>query len=237
MSDAATYSERRAAGDFERMAAERAAELAAQAVEPEVVPDPNRTHIPIGSDVELQQAIDEGGGGSGGGSLTDLTDVTGEPGPGKSPVADDAGSFPLTRVTTEDDLTAVLDSVAEVVWHDIGAPGEPPFLSQFFNLGDPWSPARYRALLNSTVRVQGTVGCSDPTIVDATWIPIFQIPAEHAPGANLEFFTFANDANPCRMFVWADGTVVWGGYTSTPHPPIDRLPLNFLSWSTVSPGG
>jgi len=62
-----------------------------------------RIHVPIGSDVELQEAIDSGGGGTGGSqSLTSLSDVTGEPGPGKAPVADHTGTeFPLTEVATQ----------------------------------------------------------------------------------------------------------------------------------------
>lgn len=36
------------------------------------------------------------------GSLTDLSDVTGTPGLGKAPVADQSGDFPLTEVATQD---------------------------------------------------------------------------------------------------------------------------------------
>jgi hypothetical protein len=178
---------------------------------------------------------DTGGGAT---SLTDLTDVTGTPGLGKSPVDDGSGTFPLTPVTTQQDLDAILAEVAGVVWHNIGDPGEPPFLSNFRNMGDPWSPARYRVLANSTVRLQGTLVCDDTTISNATWIPIFQLPVEYAPGDNLEFSTLTNDNAISRMYVWDDGTVVWGGYVQTlgpPPGPITRLPINFLSWSTAGP--
>jgi hypothetical protein len=171
----------------------------------------------------------------GAGSLTGLTDVTGDPGLGKSPVDDGTGTFPLTPITTQADLDAVLARVAAVDWHTIGDPGEAPFAPGWRNIGEPWASARYRLLANSTVRIQGTVTSDDTTIVDATWIPIFQVPAEAAPGENLEFFTLANEQDICRMYVWADGTVVWGGYTSTPHNPVTRLPINFLSWSTIGP--
>ena len=93
-------------------------------------------------------------------SLTDLTDVTGTPAPNKSPVYNDTGVAPLTEITTRQDLDDVLDQVAAVNWHDIGTPGEPPFLSQFRNIGDPWSPARFRVLANSTVRLQGNSSTS-----------------------------------------------------------------------------
>lgn len=229
-----TYWERRRAGVYDRMAAERAAERAA-ADTPTVdvaAAAEQRDHIPIGGDVELQKAIDDSGGGGGPTSLTDLTDVTGLPGVGKAPVSVAGGDFPLTHIVTQTDLDAVLSTVAGVEWHDIGSAGEPPFLSGFRNIGDPWSPARYRMLANSTVRIQGTVCCDDATIEDATWIPIFQLPADAAPANNLEFVTLTNDDAWSRIIVWTDGTVVWGGYTTVPHVAVSRLPINMLSWST-----
>jgi len=174
-------------------------------------------------------------GPPGASTLTDLTDVTGAGGPGTGPVDDGTGTFPLTRVTTEADLNAVLTMVATVTWHDIGALGEPPFQSSFRNIGDPWSPCRYRLLANSTVRLQGTIACDDPTIADATWIPIFQLPPQARPDYNLEFSALTNDNAFSKLYVMADGQVVWGGYVTGPHAPISRLPLNFLSWSTAGP--
>jgi len=169
--------------------------------------------------------------------LRDLHDVetAADPGFGSSPVDDGSGVYPLTRVTTQDDLNNVLAEVAGVVWHDIGAPGEPAFQPDWRNIGEPWSPARFRILANSTVRLQGTVCCQDPSIADATWIPIFQLPASVAPGANLEFSALTNDNAISRMYIWADGWVVWAGYALGPHAPVSRLPLNFLSWSTTGP--
>lgn len=167
-------------------------------------------------------------------SLTDLTDVTGTPGVGKAPVDDGAGTFPLTAVTTRDDLDAVLAEVAGVERHHIGDQDEPPFLSEFRNIGDPWAPACFRQLANSTVRLEGTVMCQDATILDATWIPVFTLPAEAAPGVNLEFAVLTNDNALSKLFVWEDGQVIWGGYAIGTHQPLDRLPLNQLSWSTSS---
>lgn len=173
------------------------------------------------------------GGDPGGGptSLTDLTDVTGEPGLGKAPVDDGAGVFPLTEVTTREDLDAVLADVARVERHPIGASGEPGFLSGFRNIGDPWAAASYRHLSNGTVRLEGTVMCQDDTIGDATWIPVFQLPSDLAPGSNLEFSALTNDNAISRMYVWDDGLVVWGGYAIGDHGPVGRLPLNQISFS------
>jgi hypothetical protein len=169
-------------------------------------------------------------------SLTDLTDVSGAPGPGKSPVGDQTGvEFTLLPVTTQDDLDNVLAEVAAVNWHDIGAAGEPAFQSQFRNIGDPWSPARFRVLANSTVRLQGTVSCDDQTIVDSTWLPIFTLPGECAPGYSLEFGVVTNDNAVSKLLVWEDGEVLWGGYQIGSHATIERLPLNGISWSTGVP--
>jgi hypothetical protein len=168
-------------------------------------------------------------------TLTDLTDVTGTPGPGVSPVGDHNGLFPLIPVTTKDDLDQILTQVAAVTWHNIGDPGEPPFLSQFRNIGDPWSPARFRILANSTVRLQGTVACDDQSISDSTWVPIFTLPPEIAPDYNLEFTGLTNDNAWSKLYIWDTGDVIWGGYITEPHAPIGRLPLNFISWTTAQP--
>jgi len=174
-------------------------------------------------------------GAPGATTLTDLTDVTGAGGYGQSPVDDGSSTFPLTRVTTQEDLEAVLASVAAVTWHDIGAAGEPAFQSQFRNIGDPWSPCRYRLLANSTVRLQGTVCCDDQTIADATWVLIFTLPPEARPDYTLEFSALTNDDAFSRLYIWDNGDVIWGGYALGPHAPIGRLPLNFVSWSTAGP--
>jgi hypothetical protein len=177
-----------------------------------------------------------GEGGAGATTLTELTDVTGTPAPGYSPVADQTSTtFPLTRVTTQDDLEAVLTEVATVTWHNVGDPGEPPFLSQWRNIGDPWSPCRFRSLANSTVRLQGTICCDDQTISDSTWVPIFTLPAELAPDYNLEFTALTNDNAWSKLYIWNTGDIVWAGYVMGTHAPISRLPLNFISWSTRGP--
>lgn len=175
--------------------------------------------------------------GGGSSTLTGLTDVTGQPNPGTAPVYDHSGIAPLTPVTTQDDLDAVLTSVAAITWHDIGAAGEPAFQSAFRNMGDPWSPLRYRILANSTIRLQGTICCDDQTISDSTWVPICQLPPECAPGYNLEFCALTNDNAFSRLYIWEDGSVIWAGYVIGTHAPVSRLPLNFISWTTAEPTG
>ena len=59
------------------------------------------------------------GGGAGASSLTDLSDVTGEPGPGKSPVADDTGT-PLRDVSIRATLSGE-EGVIEERTDDKGA--------------------------------------------------------------------------------------------------------------------
>lgn len=74
-----------------------------------------------------------GGDGGGPSSLTDLTDVTGTPGPNKSPVYDgDTGLAPLTEVPTQADLDAILLSRP---WHKVR------------ELADPWQPSNPTAVL------------------------------------------------------------------------------------------
>lgn len=72
------------------------------------------------------------GGGGGASSLTDLTDVTGTPGPGVSPVGDENGQFPLVPIMTQQDLE---DTLAQTVWRKIGT------------LTDPWQPSNPTAVL------------------------------------------------------------------------------------------
>lgn len=59
-----TYWERRRAGVYDQMAAERATELAAIEAAPAILPDP-REHVPLGGDVELAEYIEEVDAGGG----------------------------------------------------------------------------------------------------------------------------------------------------------------------------
>jgi hypothetical protein len=141
-------------------------------------------------------------------TLLELTDVTGNPGTyGNTPTDDGTGAFPLTRTVTQDDLDAVLTSVADVVWHNIGDPGEPAFWNDFTNVGGGWAPARYRLTLNNIVHIEGVIAC--PTVLEQP-IVMFQLPDNCLPGANLPFIVEAGGIS--RIVVQADGAVLWSQY-------------------------
>jgi hypothetical protein len=166
-------------------------------------------------------------------SLTDLSDVSGEPGPNKSPVGDPSGlEFTLTEVPTQADLDAILAGVAHVDWHDVGKPGEPLFQPGFSNLGPPWSPARFRHTLNNTVYLQGTVTHPADFDPESTWLPIFQLPPELIPNGSIQFGCISNDNSMSKIVVWEDGMVIWGGYiTGTFVANIPYVSLGGVSFS------
>ena len=159
-------------------------------------------------------------------TLTELTDVTGTPGPNKAPVYDaDTGIAPLTEIPTQADLDQVLADVARTDWINL------ELLSGFNNIGDPWAVARYRRTLNSTVYLEGSIRNPDTTISEATWIPIAQLPEDSRPTAALEFDALTNDDAMSKIVVWPDGQVVWAGFRIGQHGTIDRLSLNNVNFS------
>jgi len=176
---------------------------------------------------------DSGSGGGGATTLTELADVTGEPGPGKSPVYDgNTGMAPLTRVTTEDDLDAILGQVAEVEWDVVGAADGPPFLSGFRPTGDPWAVPRFRRTLNNVVHIEGQITNDDQTAGAATWLPMFQLPPDCLPGMPLRYGCLANDNSIGKVIVWTDGLVLWGGYVLGPGAPgIPYVSLDTIHFS------
>lgn len=150
----------------------------------------------------------DGGGPGGASSLTDLTDVTGTPSPGTAPVYDDTGTAPLTPVTTQADLDNILVQVANIEYHQIGDPNEPPFQNGFRNYGEPWAPARYRHAANNVVHIDGVISRTDrltePTV-------IFVLPEGHRPNAG-QVFAMASENGVSRVDVLPDGTVEWRQY-------------------------
>jgi hypothetical protein len=180
----------------------------------------------------LEDDLEKANAGGGATTLAGLTDVTGTPGLNKSPVDDGSGVYPLTEITTRSDLDGILASVAAVEWHDVGKPGEPPFQSEFSNLGSPWSPARFRHTLNNTVYLQGTVTHPSDFDPQSTWLPIFQLPAELMPSGSIQFGCISNDNSMSKVVVWEDGAVIWGGYiTGTFVANIPELSLGGISFS------
>lgn len=152
-------------------------------------------------------------------SLTDLTDVSGDTGPNKAPIGDDAGSmFTLTQVVTQQDLEAILASVAAVDWHTVGVDGEPGFAPEWYNAPGAWAPCRYRRTLNSSVFVEGVVAHNGPLNGEDAPVTIFQLPADCLPGGDLMFTTVSGSApigpTISTVNVLADGRVVWGGYVT-----------------------
>ena len=117
--------------------------------------------------------------------LRDLHDVStaGDQGEGSSPVDDGTSEFALTRVTTVEDLDAILASVAAVDWNYL----EP--LNGFENLpnlfGDNWVPLRYRLTLNNVVHLEGLV--KPPPEQSGSPIVIAMLPQDCHTGYDLVF--------------------------------------------------
>ena len=138
----------------------------------------------------------------------------------------------LSGIVSEEDLAGILASVAAVDWHMIGAPGEPPFQSEFSNLGPPWAAAGFRHTLNNTVYLQGSVTHPADFDPQSTWLPIFQLPLELKPLGSIQFGCISNDNSMSKIVVWEDGTVIWGGYiTGTFVSNIPYVSLGGVSFS------
>jgi len=143
-------------------------------------------------------------GGGGASTLTELTDVTGDPGLNKSPVDDGSGVFPLTEITTRSDLDGILTSVAYVDWRPLQLePGLAPY-------GDGFADPAYRLTLNNVVHVEGMVGCNPPLSDSDVGKLIATLAPDSLPRATLLFGcpAFGNNA---RVDVLPDGTITFGG--------------------------
>jgi len=142
------------------------------------------------------------------GSLTDLTDVTGTPGFGKAPVDDGTGTYPLTQVTTTEDLDAILASVAEVNWRplELADPRLVPFSTQDPRFADP----AWRLTLNNVVHVQGMVACIPPLSNADVGLVVATLDPDSRPLATLLFGCPAFNNN-ARVDVNPDGTIIFQG--------------------------
>jgi hypothetical protein len=140
-------------------------------------------------------------------TLTDLTDVTGSPGPNKSPLGDPTGSlFTLTEVPSQDDLDAILASVAEVDWRPLAL--QPGFST--FDSDPSFATPKYRLTLNNVVHVEGMVGCSPPLSDSQVGKLLTTLPPDACPDATLLFGCPAY-GNNARFDVNADGEITFQG--------------------------
>jgi hypothetical protein len=173
-------------------------------------------------------------GGGGASTLTELSDVTGHPGFGRSPVDDGSGVFPLTRVTTEDDLNGILAIVADVEYHRFGDPGEPPLESGFADYGPPYAPARWRLQSNNVLRLDGAI--TNPAPLTGPTV-IARMPDGCRPDTT-HVFMAPSDQSISRIDVDADGTIIWYVYLVAGGSGAQGyLSLSTVSYSVVATAG
>ena len=144
--------------------------------------------------------------GTGGSStLAGLTDVTGAPSPGTGPVYDSSGNAPLVPVVTQQDLDAILASVAQVDWRTLNLnPGFAPF-------GQGYADPRYRLTLNNVVHTEGLVACTPPLTEDDVGKVLAKFDNDSLPDGTLLFGCSGNPGNNARFDVMADGQIVFNG--------------------------
>jgi hypothetical protein len=146
-----------------------------------------------------------GSGAGGASSLTGLDDVSGTPGPNKAPVGDDTGTnFTLLPVVTQQDLDAILASVAEVDWRPLD------LQAGFVPYGNGFADPRYRLTLNNVVHAEGMVGCNPPLSEDDTGKLVATFATDALPSGRLLFGcpAFGNNA---RFDVDPDGKITFEG--------------------------
>jgi len=175
---------------------------------------------------------DTGGGGTS--TLADLSDVSGQPGPGKSPVYDDTGIANLIEITTEQRFEDVLTVVATVELHNIGDPGEPPFLNSFAAYGPAYCTPRWRLAANNVVHLEGLICRTVPLdhVADAG-TPMFQLPAELAPDAAQMFIAGGSGPSISYLDLRVDGTLAWGGILFGADAET-AISLCGISWNATS---
>jgi hypothetical protein len=140
------------------------------------------------------------------GTLSGLTDVTGQPSPGTGPVYDNTGNAPLVPVVTQTDLDAILAQVAEVNWRTLNL-ADP----RFTPFGQGYADPRYRLTLNNVVHCEGLVACSPPLTEDDVGVRLATLDSDSTPGATLLFGCSGNPGNNARFDVTADGQIVFNG--------------------------
>ena len=146
--------------------------------------------------------------------LRDLQDVdtVSDPGLGSSPVDDGSGVYPLTLVTTQQDLDGVLASVAAVDWVElelqngfVNYPGQPELDGVY------WAPARYRLAANNVVHMEGLLYRDEPLTDNDAGLVIAQLPPDARPGLALWYDCPTHVQFLARVDVYADGTILFKG--------------------------
>jgi hypothetical protein len=129
------------------------------------------------------------------------------------------------KTSTKDYVDDVLTQVAHVEWHDA------QFQPGWSNVGDPWSPVRYRRTLNNVVHVEGKATHPADFDPQATWLPIFQLPPDCLPYGAIEYGCLSNDNAISKIVVWGDGMIIWAGYATgqfaTNIPYVALAAINF----------
>lgn len=162
------------------------------------------------------------GGGGGSDTLSGLSDVTGEPSPGKAPVYDESGEAPLTHVATTADVDAILAGVAAVDWISVDP------LNGFENMpnlfGDNWVPLRYRHNLNNIIHLEGVI--KPPASQSGTPVVFAEMPEETRSGWDQIFNVPTPHYNEFgRVYLRADGRLELSGQAW------DWISLCGISWS------
>lgn len=140
----------------------------------------------------------------GSGTLSGLSDVTGQPLAGSGPVYDATGNAPLVPVVTTADLDAILASVAAVNWRTLNLqPGFTPY-------GQGFADPRYRLTLNNVVHVEGMVACSPPLSDTDVGKVIATVAIDSLPGGRV-LFSAPAFGNSARIDVSPTGDLEFQG--------------------------
>jgi hypothetical protein len=162
-------------------------------------------------------------GPAGASTLAELTDVTGSSAAGCSPVNDGSTESPWTRVTTQEDLDAILASVAHVDWRTLQLqPGFAPY-------GEDFADPRYRLTLNNVVHIEGMVACTPPLSDTDVGKIIATVDTDSLPGGRL-LFSGPAYGNSARIDISPTGDIAFQGMLIG-GGQIDWLSLSMINYS------
>jgi hypothetical protein len=138
---------------------------------------------------------------------------------------DDLNAF-LASSVGQADLDAILASVAHVDWHNITVQ------SRFTNVGQGYSPARYRLTLNNVVHCEGWLAHGAYTGNETLPILVGSLPVGARPGGKLVFpsYMVTQDGSSvylARKEVWPDGSIYYAGQLITSPHYVSLSNINF----------